>query len=113
MPWHNPLILPHYQSRLNLVNLESLVKRREVADLVFLHGLIKLTIISSKLYDKVKFTNNNRSFRNNRIFDIPSRTTNYGIHESIIRMCSLANGTPSFSISCSKDSLKKLLNNNL
>ena len=113
LPWHNPLILPPYQSRLNLVNLESLVKRREVADLVFLHGLIKLTIISSKLYDKVQFTNNNRIFRNNRIFDIPSRTTNYGIHESIIRMCSLANGTPSFSVSCSKDSLKKLLKNNL
>lgn len=109
LPWHNPLILPPYQSRLNLVNLESLHKRREVADLVFLHGLINLTIISPNLFDKVQFTNNTRRLRNICIFDIPSRRTNYGMHDSIFRMCRLANTTPSFSITCSKGCLKKYL----
>lgn len=113
LPWHNPLILPPYESRLNLVNLDSLYRRREVADLVFLHGLINLTIISPVLFDKIQFTNNVYTFRNNRIFDIPSRSTNYGMHEGIIRMCSLANSTPSFSLSCSKDSLKKILKTSL
>lgn len=112
LPWHNSLILPPYNNRLNLVNLESLSKRREVADLVFLHGLINLTI-TSDLLDKIKFTNNGRNLRHIRMFDVPSRTTNYGRHESMVRMCTLANSTPSFYPSCSKDVLKRGLRSSL
>ena len=113
LPWHNPFILPPYESRLNLVDLDSLYKRRKVADLVFLHGLLTLSISSSKLSNKVRFTNHDRVLKKNRIFHVPTRHTNYGMHESIIRMCNLANNTISFSLTCSKVTLKKHLKTSL
>ena len=98
-----------YLDRLKMTNLELLSKRRRVADLVFLHGLINMTIVSTKLYDKVQFANRRRNLRHTSTFCIPFCRTDYLKHESIIRMCSLANITPSFSVSCSKDQLKKNL----
>ena len=112
LPWNDSLILPPYESRLKLIFLDSLEKRRKVADLIFLHGLINLTIRSPVLKDKVQFTSHVYSLRHTNLFTIPFRSTNYGKHESIIRMCKLANNC-SFDLSWTKYTLKKKLRDSL
>ena len=89
LPWHNSLILP-YNSRLSILNLNSLLKRRYAANLVVLYSLINHTVASPKLLSNITFFNS-RNLRRMRLFEIPSCSTNYGLQEGIICMCRLTN----------------------
>ena len=112
LPWNNPIALPPYSDRLELVKLHSLKKRREVADLVFFHGLLNFSISCPFLYDKISFNTSRYTLRNNRVFSVPLRPTHYASHEATIRMRKLADSCSSFSFEISKDCLKKKLFNN-
>lgn len=88
--WLNPLILPPYLDRLNLIHLATLQKRRELADVIFLTEVINLQIDSQFILNKIKFTNNIRC-RSPNMFRIAFHRTSYGKFEPINRMQILGN----------------------
>ena len=55
LPWDNNIIVSSYIEALNLINLKSLSKRREVADLNFLHGLLNNTTRSPSITFYISF----------------------------------------------------------
>ena len=113
LPWNDPIALPPYTNRLELLDLHPLYKRREVADLVFLHGLLNFNISCPFLYDKITFNTNRYVLRTNAIFTLPFCRFNYAKHEATVRMCNLANNsTPNFRLDITKLCLKKNLYNN-
>ena len=108
LPWNNPIALPPYSDRLELVKLHSLKKRREVADLVFFHGLLNFSISCPFLYDKISFNTSRYTLRNNTVFRVPLRlSSHYAMHEATISKRKLADSCSSFIYEISKDCLKK------
>ena len=72
LPWDNSIILPSYRERVNLIILNTLIKRKEVADLLFPHGLPNT--IHSPLISL------------NDIFYVKKTNTNYGKHTPVSLM---------------------------
>ena len=112
MNWSDPYALPSYESRLKLLNLESLVERRKNADIVFIH---QLCTESFDLPDLLEFVNvnTNRHRHSSRVnggyFYLPFCTSNYSMFSPINRMYRTANECSSFNINNSKDTLKRSL----
>lgn len=110
LPWDNPLILPAYRDRLQLLNLTSLQERREIADILFIHRLLSGSIDCSSLYDSIFFNTNTRNLRNRRLFYLLSHHTSYGLNEPLTRMLRLVNLNPnSFDFNTNTYNLKFLL----
>lgn len=109
--WINPLILPPYVDRIKLINMQTLEKRREMADVVFLNEIINSNIDSSFLLNKIEFNHDNR-FRSPNLFNLKFHRTTYGMFEPINRLLILGNKYQNYiRISTSKNNLKKLILN--
>lgn len=91
LPWADNYILPPYEDRLKLINLQTLVKRREVADILFVHQLLSGTIDSPALLEMISLRTNPRNLRSVPLFHLAHHRTNYGHFEPISRMLRLAN----------------------
>ena len=89
------VIIVAYIERLNLINLNSLRKRREVADIIFLHGLLNNTIQSPSLTSYISFDDVCRSLRNTNTLYVKNVN---GKHTPVSRMCRLANNTTFFKL---------------
>ena len=93
LPWNNPVALPPYSTRLQLVN-----------------SLLNFKVNCPFLYDKISSNVNRYILRNNNIFTLHHCHSNYAKNEATVRMRALANNcTPSFSYDISVDCLKKTL----
>lgn len=81
--------LDSYGSRLYHFKMSSLQKRRNSADLVFLHKLIHGYIDSPSLLAKIEFDIPRPSSRliNRKTFSLPHSRTNYGHHSCLYRIC--------------------------
>jgi hypothetical protein len=86
LPWVDNFNLPPYQDRLNIIKLQSLEKRREVADIIFIHQLLSGTIDSPAILCQINFNINSRHLRSVPIFSIATHRTDYGKNEPITRM---------------------------
>jgi len=90
--WENPLHLPPYHERLQLINLKSLETRRTVSDILFISQIIngKIDCITLKNIIESLIKNNPRT-RSHEIFKIVFHRTNYGKFEPINRILSKIN----------------------
>lgn len=108
--WNDPFHLPPYGDRLRIINLQTLEKRRKVADIVFVHQTISGGVDCPSFLDKINFNINFRSLRSIPLFKLQTHRTDYGKNEPFSRMLSAAN---EFSIvldfHLGKDALKRLL----
>ena len=82
-----------YSNILQILNLQSLEKRRVVSDLYFLYKLLNNNVDSKYLRNKIEFVTS-RSTMNTRsttIFVIPFKRTNYGYYSPVQRMIHAGN----------------------
>lgn len=110
LPWSDPHILPPYEHRLKLINMESLEYRRRVADVVFTHQLLAGNIDCPSLLQKISLQTNFNNLRSIPLFQIKFHRTNYGCNEPMTRMLRTSNSVANlFDFHLSKDSLKTSL----
>lgn len=83
LPWSDVTTLPIYQSRLKLINMESLKVRRMVAKVVFVHKVLTGEIDSPDILNLLSINVPTVNLRNNRFFSISHSRTNYGCSSSI------------------------------
>lgn len=107
--WDDPFRLPPYESRLKLINLQTLKVRRDNADLLFLHQLLSGGIDCVDLLRKIKQNTNQSRLRSTPLFWIPLHRTEYGQNEPLTRMLRSANNSTIFDLSSSKTALKNAL----
>ena len=103
---------------MNLLNMKSLLARRNLADLCTLHAILNGRIDSSNLLSQLKFrvpTSNSRSTRTCTIFRTAIVSTNNAVNHPLRRMMESANnlaGEEKFQIFDTKlGAFKKLMNN--
>lgn len=112
LPWDDPVILPSYECRLKLLNLSTLYKRREVADVVFVHQLLNGRVDSGFLSRRASFRESRYRLRRPPLLHTNYSNTNYGRFEPVNRMFINVNKNINvFSMDISKDVLKRTLFN--
>lgn len=110
LDWVDSYNLPPYVDRLKLINLQSLEKRREVADIIFIHQLLTGNIDCPALLEMIPFNTNPRNLRSVPFFCLKSHRTNYGHHEPMSRLLRKANDMQSlFDFHCSRAILRNAL----
>jgi hypothetical protein len=78
--------LPSYESRLKLINLETLEFRRFKTDMLFAFDLLRRNIFSDVLCDKLQRNENGRHLRHSPFLVIPRHRTSYGSNEPLTRI---------------------------
>ena len=110
LPWNDPYRLPPYENRLQLLNLNTLQRRRDVTDTLFIFKVLTGNIDDPQILSVIDF--NLRTF-NSRTHDIlisRYHRTNYGMHEPISRMVRLFNDAKKYiDFHIDKEELKTLL----
>lgn len=86
LPWDNPIILPPYHDRLQLIKLDSLQHRRHISKTVFAFECLQGFIDSPKLISSFAILVPARSLRHVDFLRIDRHKTNYGSHEPITSM---------------------------
>lgn len=89
--WRDPLNLPSYGSRCQLIKLESLVSRRNVAKACFVGDLLQGNIDCSTLLSCLDINVRRRNLRTHSFINIPSARTNYGLQEPMRSMSRVFN----------------------
>jgi hypothetical protein len=77
-------MLPSYEYRLRIINLETLESRRNNLSAVFIFNILHGRINSSELSDNVKL-NNNRTTRISKYLLESNHTSNYGYNNPLNR----------------------------
>ncbi|SPP90099.1 blast:Protein Wnt-5, partial [Drosophila guanche] len=86
--WDATVRLPSYRSRLLLLNLPSLVSRRKMLGVIFMHNLIKGDVGSPDLLRGGNFTIPIRPTRNYIPLFLPLCRSNHALHEPFRVLCS-------------------------
>ncbi|KXJ82388.1 hypothetical protein RP20_CCG014064 [Aedes albopictus] len=89
--WRNPIVLPSYVSRCQLINLEPLSARRNVAKACFVGDLLQANIDCPALLGMLQINTRRRSLRSHPFLNLPPARTNYSQHEPIRDMSRLFN----------------------
>lgn len=89
--WRNPLTLPSYESRCQLINLEPLSARRNVAKVCFVGDLLQGNIDCPDLLGMLHINTRRRSLRSHPFLNLPPANTNYSLHEPVRDMSRLFN----------------------
>ena len=83
--------MPSYESRCQLINLETLSARRNVAKVSFIGDLLQGNIDCPNLLGMLHINTRRRSLRSHPFLNLPSASTNYSAHEPIRDMSRLFN----------------------
>ena len=106
-PWENPYCLPQYEDRILLLNLQSLLSRRKISDIVFLYQIIVGRLDTPSLLCSVEFNTHFLRFRHQEFLNVGFHRTNYGLSEPMTRMCrSLNDATDCVDFNFDKEKLK-------
>lgn len=87
LPWNDPIVLPPYENRCLLLNLETLSARRLKAEALFAAKIILGEIDSPSILSDFHFSAPTRILRSSSFFALPFRRTNYGKSDPIRKMC--------------------------
>lgn len=110
LPWPDRYNLPPYEHRLNLLNMQSLEKRRKVADILFVHQLLAGNIDCPVLLETISLSTNPRTLRSVPLFRLKFHRTNYGRNEPMSRMLRMVNDSHNlFDFQYSKNTLRNSL----
>lgn len=89
--WRDPRNLPSYESRCNLIDLELLEGRRNVAKACFVADLLQGNVDCSTLLSLLDINTQRRDLRLHAFFNNRRSRTNYGVHEPMLSMCRVFN----------------------
>lgn len=107
LPWRDPVNLPNYESRCNLMSLQLLSIRRDVSKAVFIADLLRSQIDCAPLLEQLCINIRRVNLRTHAFFCIPHSRTNYGANEPMTSMCKIFNRCyTSFDFTSSRNSLK-------
>lgn len=84
LPWRDPFRLPSYQSRCQLIQLESLQTRRDVNRAMVVADLLPGRIDCPALLESINASAHSRTLRNNAMLRLPLRRTNYGQNSAMV-----------------------------
>lgn len=89
--WRDPLNLPSYSSRCQLINLDSLEARRNVAKACFIGDLLQGNMDCPALLNMLDINTRRRNLRTHSFFNLSVTRTNYSLHEPVRSMSRLFN----------------------
>lgn len=105
--WTDRFALPPYLDRLQLINLESLARRRFNSSVFFVFDLLHGFANAPNLKSLLRHYNSTRNLRSAYILRPEIRRTNYGLYEPINHMSRLFNrALPFYIASCSRDNFR-------
>lgn len=108
LPWRDPHRLPSYESRCQLIHLDSLAVRRNAARVTAVADLLTSRIDCPSLLGELNLQARSRVLRGGAFFRIPLEAANYSAHGSIIGLQRTFNRVASiFDFNVSRDVLKK------
>lgn len=110
---NHPVINHSYADILGLLNLDTLVKRRSCADVIFIFKLINGLIVCPDLLNIIQFNVPTRLLRNQHTFHIRYHSTNYGKNSPIDRSLKLVNESNLNLFGCNLESFKRVVRNTL
>lgn len=107
LPWRNPQQLPPYEDRCQLMHLDTLQLRRDLARALTVSDVLTDRIDCPSLREKITLTAPARQLRHTPIMQIPFRRTNYSANGAIVGLKRAFNKVSSvFDVSLSRDVLK-------
>lgn len=83
LPWRDPHRLPSYASRCQLIDLDALDVRRNVARALVVSDVLTSRIDCPALLQRLNILARTRTLRNSVFLWLPIRRTNYGLHGAI------------------------------
>lgn len=108
LPWSNPFSLPSYESRCQLIQLETLTIRRNVARALFVSDVFTSRIECQVLLNSIQLQVQPRTLRNRSFLQIPLRRTNYGSYGAIVGLLRLFNRVADyFDFHLSREAIKR------
>jgi hypothetical protein len=113
LPWSDPFILPHYEDRLRLLNMETLEKRRKLFSCLLIFDILRDRILAPELKSMVSVRQYCRATRWATNSDVPVRLvvpitgTVYEANDPLIRGCRLFNSIANcYDSKCSRETFK-------
>ena len=89
--WSNGFQLPAYESRLLLLNMDSLEERRKVAGATFMYKLMKDVVSVPNLKNVIVFNASNYNTRRRPLLTRSTHSTSYGMNNPMNRFTMLVN----------------------
>lgn len=83
LPWRDPFRLPSYESRCQLIGLETLSTRRDAARALLVADTLQGRIDCPTILEKNDLNVRPRALRNSLMLRLPFRRTNYGMNGAI------------------------------
>lgn len=83
LPWRDPFRLPSYESRCQLIGLETLSTRRDAARALLVADTLQGRIDCPTILEKIDLNVRPRALRNSLMLRLPFRRTNYGMNGAI------------------------------
>lgn len=107
LPWRDPHQLPPYEDRCQLMHLDTLQLRRDLARALTVSDVLTDRIDCPSLREKISLTAPARQLRHTPIMQIPFRRTNYSANGAIVGLKRAFNKVSNvFDVSLSRDVLK-------
>lgn len=91
LPWRNPQQLPRYESRGQLIGLDTLHARRDLSCAMLISDLLTAKTDCPEILSAINFHARPRALRNSVFLNIPFRRTNYGAYSAVIGLQRLFN----------------------
>ena len=112
LPWRNYPLLPPYEARCKLIELDTLANRRTALQRMFVFGILNNLIDCSSLLAKVNFHAPLRRLRNPDLLRTALHRTDYGRFEPFNMCCSVFNDVRDvFDFTISKTTFKTRIRN--
>lgn len=87
LPWNDPLRLPPYEQRCQLISLETLASRRTLSERMFVFDVLSGNLDCPELLQRINFSVPSRSLRRHSALWLPRHRTNFGENNPIDRCC--------------------------
>lgn len=107
LPWRRPFELPPYENRCQLMHLDTLQLRRDLARAMTVSDVLTGRIDCPTLRSKINLSTPPRQLRHTPAIQIPFRRTNYSANGAIVGLKRAFNKVSNvFNVSLSRDTLR-------
>ena len=89
--WNDPFVLPNYEDRLKLINMNTLQDRRTILSSSFMYKLVNDEIDVNYLKQKIIVNQSLYTTRSRNHFINYTHSTDYGMNEPMTRLVKLYN----------------------
>lgn len=83
LPWNDPANLPPYEHRCQLLGIDTLERRRSIAQAMFAAKVLVGEIDSPEIVAELQLYAPERPLRSRNFLNLPARVANYGQHDPV------------------------------